>query len=83
MDTQKPVAAVCHGVQLLTAARLLEGRNVTGYFACAPECELAGAHYKSVGVDEAVVDRNLVTAVAWPGHPAWLREFLKVLGTQI
>ena len=51
--------------------------------ACQPEVELAGGHYEKVAPDAAVVDGNLVTAVAWPGHPQWMRAFLKLLGSKI
>jgi protease I len=83
VGTGKPIAAVCHGAQVLAAAGGLKGRTATGYYACRPEIELAGAQFKDPGVDGAVTDGNLVTAVAWPGHPAWIAQFLKVLGTRI
>jgi protease I len=79
----KPIAAVCHGVQVLAAAGALKGKTATGYYACRPEMELAGAEFKDPGVDGAVTDGKLVTAVAWPGHAAWMAQFLKVLGTRI
>ncbi|AKT37440.1 DJ-1/PfpI family protein [Chondromyces crocatus] len=79
----KPIAAICHGVQLLAATGELSGRRCSGYPACAPEVRLAGGVYVDVRVDEAVVDGNLVTAPAWPAHPAWLARFLEVLGTRI
>ncbi|CAG9330345.1 unnamed protein product [Blepharisma stoltei] len=79
----KPIAVICHGIQILTAANVLSGRSVTAYYACEPEVTNAGGHYVKKGVTEALVDGNLVTAVAWPGHPAWLAEFLKLLGTTI
>ncbi|MBB3229899.1 DJ-1/PfpI family protein [Halomonas stenophila] len=79
----KPVAAVCHGAQLLAAARVLEGRRCAAYPACRPEVELAGGHYADIAVDDAVTDGNLVTAPAWPAHPAWLAQFLERLGTRI
>lgn len=82
-DADKPVAAVCHGAQLLAAARVLEGRNCSAYPACRPEVELAGGTYADIPVDQAVTDGNLVTAPAWPAHPAWLKQFLAVLGTTI
>ncbi|MBJ6131441.1 DJ-1/PfpI family protein [Ochrobactrum sp. Q0168] len=82
-ETNKPVAAVCHGAQLLAAARVLEGRNCSAYPACRPEVELAGGTYADIPVDQAVTDGNLVTAPAWPAHPAWLSQFLGVLGTKI
>ena len=77
--TRKPIACVCHGAQLLAAARVLDGRKVSAYPACAPEVELAGGSYASVDFSDAVVDRNFVTGPAWPAHPAVLRNFLKVL----
>lgn len=79
----KPVAAICHGAQLLAAARVLEGRTCSAYPACRPEVELAGGHYADIAVDDAVTDGKLVTAPAWPAHPAWLAQFLAVLGTRI
>ncbi len=79
----KPIAAVCHGAQLLAAAGVLEGRECSAYPACAPEVRLAGGKFVDIAVDRAHVDGNLVTAPAWPAHPAWLAAFLKVLGTRI
>lgn len=79
----KPIAAVCHGAQLLAAAGVLEGRECSAYPACAPEVRLAGGTFIDIAVDQAHVDGNLVTAPAWPAHPAWLAAFLKVLGTCI
>lgn len=79
----KPIAAVCHGAQLLAAAGVLEGRECSAYPACAPEVRLAGGRFIDIAVDQAHVDGNLVTAPAWPAHPAWLAAFLKVLGTRV
>ncbi|HTI71902.1 MAG TPA: DJ-1/PfpI family protein [Candidatus Limnocylindria bacterium] len=79
----KPIAAICHGLQILTAAGVLKGRKASAYYACGPEVTLAGADYQNIAVDAAFVDGNLVTAPAWPAHPAWLASFLKVLGTTI
>ena len=79
----KPIAAVCHAVQLLAAAGVLEGRTLTGYPACGPEVTLAGGDFREVEVTESVTDGNLVTSPAWPGHPKWLAAFLEVLGTRI
>ncbi|PMZ99416.1 MULTISPECIES: DJ-1/PfpI family protein [unclassified Pseudomonas] len=79
----KPIAAVCHGAQLLAAAGVLEGRECSAYPACAPEVRLAGGRFIDIAVDQAHVDGNLVTAPAWPAHPVWLAAFLKVLGTRI
>ncbi len=80
---RKPIASICHGAQLLAAAGVLEGRTCSAYPACGPEVTRAGGHYADIAVTEAVVDGNLVTAPAWPAHPRWLAEFLKVLGTKI
>jgi protease I len=79
----KPIAAMCHGVQVLAAAGILKGRSCTAYPACSPEIRLAGGDYVEVPVDQVHVDGNLVTAPAWPAHPAWLAAFLKVLGARI
>ncbi len=79
----KPIAAVCHGAQILAAADVIRGRRVSAYPACAPEVRLAGAEYAEIPIDQAVTDGNLVTAPAWPAHPAWMRQFLAVLGTRI
>jgi protease I len=80
---QKPVAAICHGAQILTAAGVVKGRRVSAYPAVGPEVTLAGGQYAEIPIDQAVVDGNLVTAPAWPAHPAWLAAFLTVLGTTI
>jgi protease I len=82
-ETNKPIAAICHGLQLLAAAGVLEGKSCTAYPACGPDVTLAGGLYVHIPVDEAMVDGNLVTAPAWPAHPRWLAEFLKLLGTRI
>ncbi len=81
-DTGKPVAAICHGAQLLAGAGVLKGRKLTAYPAVGPEVTLAGANYVEVPVTGAVVDGNLVTAPAWPAHPAWLAQFIRLLGVQ-
>jgi protease I len=75
----KPIAAICHGVQILTAAGIVKGRTCTAYPACGPEITLAGGTYSEIAVDGALVHSNLVTAPAWPAHPAFCREFLKLL----
>ena len=79
----KPVAAICHGAQLLAAAGVLKGRSCSCYPACSPDVVSAGGKYPEIGIDQAHTDGNLVTAPAWPAHPAWLAQFLKVLGTKI
>ena len=82
-SANKPIAAVCHGAQLLAAAGVISGRTVSAYPACAPEVALAGARYAEIPIDGAFVDANLVTAPAWPAHPAWLARFIEVLGVRI
>ena len=82
-QTGKPIAAVCHGAQLLAAADVIRGRRISAYPACAPEVKLAGGEYAEIAVDHAVTDGNFVTAPAWPAHPQWLAQFLVLLGTEI
>ena len=83
VDAGKPVAAVCHGAQLLAAADVIRGKRISAYPACAPEVKLAGGEYADIAVTEAVTDGQFVTAPAWPAHPAWLAQFVKLLGTEI
>jgi len=80
---KKPIAAICHGLQLLAAAGVLKGRRCTAYPACSPGIAQAGGEYVEIGIDQAHVDGNLVTAPAWPAHPAWLEALLKLLGARI
>ena len=82
-EAGKPVAALCHGAQLLTAAGVVEGRSVSAYPACAPEVELAGGSFVKVDFSDAVVDGKLVTGPAWTAHPAWLAKFLEVLESHL
>lgn len=79
----KPVAAICHGAQLLAAAGVLAGRQCSAYPACRAEVELADGRYAEIAIDGAVTEGNLVSAPAWPAHPAWMSQFLKLLGTRI
>jgi protease I len=80
---RKPIAAICHAAQLLAAAGVLQGRTCSAYPAVGPEVRSAGGEWIDVPMDGAHVDGNLVTAPAWPAHPAWLARFLEVLGTRI
>ena len=75
----KPIAALCHAAQLLATARVIAGKRVSAYPACAPEVQLAGGAFEDIGMNDACVDGNLVTAPAWPAHAAWLAAFSKVL----
>ena len=76
---KKPIAAACHAAQILAAARVVEGKRVSCYPACAPDIELAGGVYARIPVDQAVTDGHLVSCPAWPAHPAFLAQFLVVL----
>ncbi|MEU5049000.1 DJ-1/PfpI family protein [Streptomyces sp. NPDC021096] len=78
-SADKPVAQICHGALALAAAGVLEGRRTAAYPACAPEVRLAGGTFVDA---EAVVDGNLVSARAWPDHPAWMRAFVGLLREQ-
>ena len=82
-EKNKPIAAICHGAQVLAAAGVIKGKGCTAYPAVGPDVKSAGGNWVEVPVDKAHVDGNLVTAPAWPAHPEWLAKFLKVLGTKI
>jgi len=79
----KPIAAICHGAQILAAAGVIGNRCVSCYPAVGPEVAAAGGKYMNIAIDAAHADGKLVTAPAWPAHPAWLAKFLAVLGTRI
>jgi protease I len=82
-EKNKPIGALCHGAQVLTAAGVLKGRSCSAYPAVGPEVRASGGRYVEVPVDAAHVDGNLVSAPAWPAHPAFLAKFLQLLGTKI
>lgn len=84
-EAGKPIAAICHGPQILSAAGVLQGRECSAYPACSPEVSLSGGRYVEPAetMDSAHTEGNLVTAPAWPAHPAWMRQFLKLLGSTI
>lgn len=82
-DKNKPVAAICHGIQVLTTAQVLKGRTLTAYVAVGPDIELAGGTWKNIPADQSIVDGNLVTSPAWPGHQAILKDFYNLLGISI
>lgn len=82
-DANKPIAAVCHGPQLLTAAGVVKGRRLNAYPAVGPEVTAAGGEYVSLGLPDAITDRNLVTGPAWTCHVEWLKQFLVMLGTRM
>jgi protease I len=83
VGAKKPIAAICHGAQLLTAAGGVAGRTCSAYPTIGPEVKAAGGRWIDVGYDGAHVDGNMVTAAAWPAHPQWLARFLELLGTRI
>ncbi len=82
-QTAKPIASICHGAQLLAAADVIQQKSCSAYPAVGPDVTRAGGTFVDIPVDQAHVDGNLVTAPAWPAHPKWLAEFLRVLGTKI
>ena len=81
--SDKPIASICHGAQILAAAGVLEGRKCSAYPAVGPEVTRAGGRYAEIEVDQAVTDGNLVTAPAWPAHPVWLSQFTKLLESRV
>ena len=82
-ENDKPVAAICHGPQILAAAHVLEGRECSAYPAVGPDVTNAGGTFIDIPVTQAHVEGNLVSAPAWPAHPAWIAGFLKVMGARI
>jgi protease I len=82
-EADKPIAALCHGPQILAAARVISGKRLNAYPACAPDVELAGGIFVPLEVTDATVDGKLVTGPAWPAHPAWLAKFLEVLESHL
>ncbi len=84
-NAKKPIAAICHGPQILVAANVLQGKTCTAYIAVKPDVEMAGATWSEINAtaSNAVVDGHLVTAPAWPAHPEWIAAFIKVLGAKV
>ncbi len=82
-EANKPIAAICHGPLVLAAAGVLKGKKATSYPAVGPDVRNAGAEWIDIGLTDALVDGNLVTAQAWPAHPAWIRKFVELLGAKI
>lgn len=82
-ENNKPLAAICHAIQILTVAGVVKGRKLTAYPAVGPDIEVAGETYVQVDIDDVVVDGNLVTSPAWPAHPKFIKAFLDVLGVKI
>lgn len=82
-SANKPIAAICHAAQILAAAGVVQGRKVSCYPAVSPDVTLAGGTFVDIPMDQALADGNLITAPAWPAHPAWMSKFLAALGTKI
>jgi len=82
-ETDKPIASICHGAQILAAAGVISGKRCNCYPAVSPEVRAAGGDYVELPWEGAVVDGKLVTAPAWTAHPEWLRKFLNLLGSRI
>ena len=84
-ENGKPIASICHGLQVLAAADVLKGQTCVGYPAVQPDIEQAGGTFGKLNdtLTNAVMGNNLVTAAAWPAHPEWMAKFLKMLGTKI
>src|SRR2546427_382868 len=80
-QSNKPLAAICHAAQILSAADVVRGRVVSSYPACAPEVRAAGGEYADIPIDKAVTDKNFVTAPAWPAHPDWIHKVPPAPGT--
>lgn len=82
-QARKPIAAICHGIQVLTTAGVVQGRSCTAFSACGPDITAAGGRYVEIPVDGVHVDGNLITAPGWPAHSVLLAAFLKALGIRI
>jgi len=82
-EADKPIAAICHGAQILAAAGVLGGKSCSCYPAVSPEVAAAGGTYQALAMDQAHTCGKLVTAPAWPAHPAWMAQFLAVLGSRV
>lgn len=83
MNFSLPVAAICHGPQILATAGVLRAKRVTGYFTIKPDIEMAGGIWVNAADDEAIQDGTLVTATNWMGHSSLLRHFVSLLGISI
>ena len=79
-EAKKPIGAICHAAQILSAAGVVKGRRINAYPACAPEVTLAGGEFVSLDFADAITDGNIVTGPAWTAHVAWLKQFLALLG---
>ena len=82
---RKPIAAICHGPQILISAGILPGRSCTAYPTLKPDIMDAGAGWvhNNRTLTNVSVDGNLVTAPAWPAHPGWMAKFIQLLGAKV
>ena len=83
VESGKPVAAICHGPQILVAAGGLQGRKMTSYPAQECELRLCGVDFVKADADQVIVDGNLVTGPAWPANGPVTRKFVDLLGVKI
>ncbi|KAK1296705.1 hypothetical protein QJS10_CPB15g00118 [Acorus calamus] len=84
MDKGKPVASICHGQQILSAAGVLKGRKCTAYPAVKLNVVLAGATWLEPDpIDRCFTDGNLVTGAAWPGHPEFISQLMALLNIKV
>ncbi|GAU44110.1 hypothetical protein TSUD_123970 [Trifolium subterraneum] len=84
MESNKPVASICHGQQILAAAGVLKGRKCTAYPAVKLNVVLSGATWLEPDpISRCFTDGNLVTGAAWPGHPEFIAQLMALLGIQV
>ena len=82
-DNEKPIAAICHGIQVLVAADVVKGRKCTAYPALKPEVIIAGGEGVDTEIDGACVDKNFITAPAWPAPSSLAGGFSESTGVKI
>merc|ERR1712129_306819 len=86
---EKVIAQICHGVLVLAAAKILEGRNTSCYPACKPFVDISGGIYTpSEPVTQCFTDKKdkeytLISGAAWPGHPQFIAQIIKELGVEV
>ena len=83
MTANKPVAAMCHGVQLLVPTGTIAGRKITSFPTCEIECTLAGSEFVKVPNDDCVVDGNLLTSPTWLACPTMMLKFVEMCGVKV
>ena len=83
-DANKPIFTICHGVQILIAVDgVVRGKRVGALAACEPEVTLAGGTYVDLSPTDSLIDGKMVSAKGWTALAAFMRDCLKVLGTEI